>query len=140
MIIKEGNSTVAIRIQKGENFIESLKIACKNYGIESAVISCGIGMFEKVEIGYWNGEKYISKRFEKIVEIVSLQGNIGIDEDSGEPIIHIHGSVAGEDYQVFGGHIINATVYNCEIFVNKLHNITLLRKKEPSGLNGLFPA
>jgi hypothetical protein len=140
MIIKEGNSTVAIRIQKNENLIESLRVACKNYGIESGVISSGIGMFEKTELAYWNGERYIQKEFDKLVEVVSLQGNIGINEDDGETVIHLHGLIAGEDYQVFGGHIIDATVYNCEIFISKLHNITLLRKKEPSGLNGLFPA
>ncbi len=140
MIIKEGNSTVAIRIQKNENLIESLRVACKNYGIESGVILSGIGMFEKTELAYWNGERYIQKEFDRLVEVVSLQGNIGINEDDGETVIHLHGSIACEDYQVFGGHIIDATVYNCEIFISKLHNITLLRKKESSGLNGLFPA
>ena len=140
MIIKEGNSTLAIRIQKGEDLMESLKIACKNYGVESGIISTGIGMFEKTELAYWDGEKYIQKRFDKLAEIISLQGNIGINEDNGEIVIHLHGSIAGEDYQVLGGHIIDATVYNCEIFISRLHNITLLRKKEQSGLNGLFPA
>jgi len=139
MIIKEGNSTLAIRIQKGENLMESLKIACKNYGIESAVISSGIGMFEKTELAYFDGEKYITKIFDKIAELISLQGNISTNENDGEVVIHLHGAIGSEDYQVFGGHIMNATVYNAEIFIEKLHNITLLRRQEPNGLNGLFP-
>jgi len=139
MIIKEGNSNLAIRIQKGEDLMGSLKIACKNYGIESAVISSGIGMFEKTELANFDGEQYISKIFDKIAEVISLQGNISSNENDGEAVIHLHGSIGSEDYQVFGGHIMNATVFNCEIFIEKLHNITLLRKKEPGGLNGLFP-
>lgn len=139
MIIKEGNSTIVIRIQDGENLMESLKKVCKNYKVESAIVS-GVGLFKSTELAYWNGSEYVTTKVDKMMEVLSLEGNIGTNEYDGEPVIHLHVSLAGEDYTVIGGHLMDAIVYNGEIFINKLHNITLLRKKEPSGLNGLIPA
>lgn len=139
MTIKEGNSTIAIRLYDGEDFMESLKIACKNYKIDSAVIS-GIGMFRKVEIGFWNGHEYETKVFDGLSEIVSLQGNIGVTEKEGDLVIHVHTAIGLRDHSVVGGHLVNAILYNGEIFIERLHNISLLRKEEPSGLKGLNPA
>jgi len=139
MTIKEGNSIIAIRLYDGEDFMESLKVACKNYKIDSAVFS-GIGMFRKVEIGFWNGHEYVTKVFDGLSEIVSLQGNISVTEKEGDLVIHVHTAIGLHDYSVVGGHLVNATVYNGEIFIERLHNITLLRKDEPNGLKGLNPA
>lgn len=139
MTIKEGNSTIAIRMYDGEDFMESLKTVCKNYKIESAIFS-GIGMFRNVEIGYWNGHEYVKKVFDGLSEIVSLQGNISVTEKEGDLVIHVHTAIALHDYSVVGGHLVNAVMYNGEIFIERLHNISLLRKDEPTGLKGLNPA
>ncbi|HEM55387.1 MULTISPECIES: PPC domain-containing DNA-binding protein [Caldisericum] len=139
MTIKEGNSTIAIRMYDGEDFMKSLTTACKNYKIESAVFT-GIGMFRSVEIGYWNGHEYVKKVFDGLTEIVSLQGNISVTEREGDLVIHVHTAIALHDYSVVGGHLVNAIMYNGEIFIERLHNITLLRRDEPTGLKGLNPA
>ncbi len=141
MIIKEGNDIISIRMEEGEDFFESLKTVCKNYKLESAVILNGIGMLRNVTIGYWNGEKYVNETVEEPVELVSMQGNIGTTENDGDPIIHIHIAVAKPDHILIGGHFVSGTVNNTnEIFIKKLENIVLLRKKDKNGLMGLYPA
>lgn len=140
MIIKEGNSTIAIRLVDGEDIIESLKTVCKNYNVDSAIIQSGVGMFKSMEIAFWNGKEYVTKSIEKLVEIISLNGNISTVDGSGEIVVHIHAALGLDDYSIIGGHLISGKVFNGEIFIKKLHNITLLRKKEESGLSGLFPA
>jgi predicted DNA-binding protein with PD1-like motif len=140
MIIKEGDSTIAVRLQEGEEIFESLKVICKNYNVNSGVIVSGVGMFESLEIGYWNGKEYIKKPLNELVEIVSLTGNIGVSVTEWQPIIHLHVAVALSDYSVVGGHLVSGKFYNGEVFINKLHNITLLREEESNGLVGLNPA
>mgnify|MGYP001217457358 FL=1 len=140
MTIKEGNSTIAIRMYDGEDFIESLKIVAKNYKVDSAVFY-GIGMFRKVELGYFNGHEYITKVFDgQLMEIVSLQGDISVTENDGDVVIHAHCALGLPDYSMIGGHLMKGTLFNGEIFIEKLHNIALLRKNEPNGLSGLNPA
>lgn len=139
MIIKEGNSTIAIRMFDGEDFMESIKIVCKNYKIDSATIS-GIGMFRNVELGYFNGIEYVKKTFEGLSEIISLQGSISVTESEGDVVIHVHTAIGLHDYTVVGGHLINGILFNGEIFIERLHNINLLRKDEKTGLKGLYPA
>ncbi|MGB9694481.1 MAG: PPC domain-containing DNA-binding protein [Caldisericaceae bacterium] len=140
MIIKEGNSTIAVRFQDGEEIFESLNILCKNYNVNSAVILSGVGMFKNLVIGYWNEKEYVKKEINKLVEIVSLEGNIGVSVTEGQTMIHLHVAVALPDYSVVGGHLVSGTFYNGEVFIEKLHNISILRKEESNGLVGLNPA
>ncbi|MCD6427079.1 MAG: DNA-binding protein [Caldisericaceae bacterium] len=141
MIIKEGNNIISIRMEDGEDFFESLKTVCKNYKVESGIILNGIGMLRNLTIGYWDGAKYVNEEVKEPVELVSMQGNIGTTENDGDPIIHIHIAVAKSDHNVIGGHFVKGIVNNTgEIFIQKLDNIVLLRKKDKNGLMGLYPA
>ncbi|MCD6107128.1 MAG: DNA-binding protein [Caldisericaceae bacterium] len=141
MIIKEGKVMLGVRLQDGEDLLESLKTVCKNYKIESGIILNGIGMLRNVEIGYWDGNEYLAKNIKDPVELVSLQGNISTTENDGDPIIHIHVALALKDHTLIGGHFIKGQINNTgEIFLQKLDNILLIRKKERNGLLGLFLA
>ncbi len=141
MIIKEGNGLIAIRMEDGEDFFESIKTVCRNYNVESGVVINGIGMLRDLKIGYWDGKEYKVDEIEVPVELVSMQGNIGTSENDGDPIVHIHIAVAKPDHTVVGGHFVSGIINNTgEIFLQKLENITLLRRKDPNGLLGLYPA
>ncbi len=141
MIIKEGNDIISIRMEDGEDFFESLKTVCRNYKVESAIILNGIGMLRNLKIGYWDGTEYVNEEIKEPVELVSMQGNIGTTENDGDPIIHIHIAIAKSDHDVMGGHFVSGIVNNTgEIFIRKLKNIVLLRKKDKNGLMGLYPA
>jgi len=141
MIIKEGKRMLGIRLEDGENLIDSIKVVCKNYKIESGIVLNGIGMLREVKVSYWNGKEYLTEFVKNPVELVSLQGNVSTTEDDGDPIIHIHAALATDNHSVIGGHLTDGIVNNTgEIFLQKLENILLIRKKEKNGLMGLFPA
>jgi len=39
---------------------------------------------------------------------------------------------------VIGGHLMEGTFFNGEVFIQELEGIRLVRRSEPSGLNGLW--
>ena len=108
-------------------------------GGESALILTGIGMVREAELGYWNGKEYETHAHPAPAELISLQGNLALDE-TGAQIVHAHVSLSGQDGSVHGGHLIRAVVHNTlELSLIALEGIALERKLEPNGLVGLFP-
>ncbi len=141
MIIKEGKGILGVRLQDGEDLMDSMKTVCKNYKIESGIVLSGIGMLREVEVSYWDGKEYLTELVKEPVELVSLQGNISTTENDGDPIIHIHVALGTKDHKMIGGHLSGGKVNSTgEVFIQKLENILLIRKKEKNGLMGLFPA
>lgn len=141
MIIKEGKGILGVRLQDGEDLLDSIKIVCKNYKIESGIVINGIGMLKEAKVSYWDGKEYLAELVKEPAELVSLQGNIGTTENDGDPIIHVHVALAMKDHKMIGGHLSGGKVSGTgEIFIQKLENILLIRKKEKNGLMGLFPA
>jgi len=65
-----------VRFQDGEDLVEILR------GLESeaALIVAGIGMLRDVTLGYWNNSEYESHAYPGPAELLSLQGNVGINE------------------------------------------------------------
>ncbi len=123
---KEGNVVVA-KFVKGE-ILQNLRELMKELNADSAIILNGIGMLEDAIIGYFDGEKYIEERIKEPAELVSLQGNIGRDDDSF--IIHAHVSLACKDHMLRGGHLLggNVKVVN-EIVLHVLDKIKIKRIK-----------
>lgn len=135
MRVKKFNNTYMIRIDKGEEVIESLKKICRDEKIQFASIS-GIGAADKVTLGLYNvpEKKYYSKELEGAYEITSLLGNV--TEMNGEVYLHIHATISNKDLNVFGGHM-----NYCRIGATSEIVITLIDGKmgrvtdEETGLN-----
>lgn len=124
-----------VRLQDGEDLVGALR----TLGKDSALILTGIGMVREVKLGYWNGTDYEVHAYPDPAELLSLQGNLGLDE-TGERIAHAHISLSGQDGTVRGGHLVRATVHNTiEIGLLPLEGIALERRLESNGLMGLFP-
>lgn len=72
---------------------------------------------------------YEWKRYDKNLEITSLQGNIAWDGKT--PVIHLHGTLSDVNMQTIGGHIkeleINGT---CELFVHNWFQDKLTRSQD----------
>lgn len=138
MTIKENNGIIAVRLHDGDKFMESLKAVAKDCGVNSAVLH-GIGLFKNVELGYFNGHEYVTKSFyQQLMEVISLEGNISVAENGAEVVIHAHCVLGLPDYSLIGGHLMDGTFFNGELFIQKLEGIKLVRRSEPSGLNGLW--
>jgi len=138
MTIKEANGIIAVRMHDGDSFTECVKAVAKDCGVNCAVLH-GIGLFKNVELGYFNGHEYVTKSFyQQLMEVISLEGNISVAENGAEVVIHAHCVLGLPDYSLIGGHLMDGTFFNGELFIQKLEGIKLVRRSEPSGLNGLW--
>lgn len=132
---KSTHGHVVIRIDKGENLIESLKIACIEHHVVCASVS-GIGATDFFKCGVFNLEtkEYKELEFTGTFEILSLCGNI--TKKNGETYIHIHITAGDENGCCVGGHLIEARISaTCEIILDVIDD-NLERKFDSSlGIN-----
>jgi predicted DNA-binding protein with PD1-like motif len=98
-----------IKIEKGEEIVESLKKFCKEKEVRLGSI-VGLGASNKIVLGLFKTEnkEYLSKEYTGDHEITSLLGNVS--EKDGEVYLHIHANIGNEQGQVFGGHLTSAVV------------------------------
>jgi len=109
MLIKKFGNKYVIRIDKGEEIIETLKTFCKSNNIKLGSIS-GIGAANKIVLGLFETDtkKYLSQEFVGDFEIVPLAGNISTMK--GETYLHLHANIADIKHNSFGGHLTSAVV------------------------------
>ncbi len=109
MNYKQIQNKVIIRIDKGEELVDSLKNLCKKLNIKLGTI-IGIGATDKATVGLMNTKtkKYQSKEFTGDHEITSLIGNI--TTMNGDVYLHIHMTLANVEHKVIGGHLTSAVI------------------------------
>lgn len=116
-----------VRLERGENIIETLKNFCSKNKIKCGYFF-GIGALDEAELAHYivENKKYTSKIFKQPLEIVNMNGNV--TTMNKEVYIHCHITLSDEDMNVIAGHlkegIISAT---CEIVLVKL-NASINRK------------
>ncbi len=111
-----------IKLDKGEDVIETITSYINKADVHAAVMSA-IGVLKEVELGYYDLHegKYIVKKIEEDMELMSFSGNIGILNGKAHP--HIHVVLAGPDFNCVGGHLLKAKVgVTCELFMNTFNN------------------
>lgn len=112
--------TYGVRLHPGDEIVKCISTLCENEKIMSGVIS-GLGAVNKATVGIYDTEKrkFLPKELNGQMEICSLTGNV--TRKDGAVYIHLHGSFAGNDSTVFGGHIQSAVIsVTAEIFVRVL--------------------
>lgn len=103
----------------GEELIEGLTQFVKETGVKGGWIN-GLGAALRVELEYYDLEKkeYKRRTYDQLCEVLSLQGNIAIEQD--KPAFHLHGVISDEEYTTVGGHINKLTVGGtCELFIHE---------------------
>ncbi|WP_054251400.1 PPC domain-containing DNA-binding protein [Neofamilia massiliensis] len=134
MEFKKFKDRYLVRLEKGEDIVQSLLSLAKSENIRLASIN-GLGAVSYAEIGLYklDEKKYYSNTYEGDFEIANLHGNLSTMD--GEEYIHLHIIVADGDQRCFGGHlnkgIISATG---EIFVDVLDG-EVDRFKGENGIN-----
>ena len=103
------DSEIILYLQQGDSLIESLTQLAGEKGLSSAFIQ-GIGAVTDVTLGYYNlqEKRYETKEFNKNYELISCLGNIAQKE--GDPFVHAHVTIGDRNYNVFGGHLFQATI------------------------------
>lgn len=129
------DDTYVVRLNKGEEVIESLKKLCRNENIELAEVT-GLGASDLVEIGVFNvnTKEYNTKVFEGMFEITSLVGNV--TRKDLEVYLHIHINFGDEDGIVKGGHLVKSRISaTSEIIVRKINGNVGRKLSDEIGLN-----
>lgn len=135
MEYRKFDDTYVVRLNKGEEVIESLKDLCKNENIELAEIT-GLGASNLVEIGVFNvnTKEYNTKIFEGMFEITSLIGNV--TRKDGEVYLHIHINFGDEEGLIKGGHLVRSIMSaTSEIVVRRINGKVGRKLSNEIGLN-----
>lgn len=109
MNYKQINNKVVVRIDKGEELVDSLKTLCRTLDIQLGSI-IGIGATDKVTVGLMNTKtkKYQSKEFTGDHEIAPLIGNI--TRMNGDVYLHLHITICNVEHKALGGHLTSAVI------------------------------
>ena len=106
----DGEKTFAIIFDKGDEVTSGLLAFAKENKLSASHFTA-IGAFERVTLGYFERERRDYKRIpiNEQVEVLSLVGDIALDED--EPKVHAHVVVGKRDGTAHGGHLLEARVW-----------------------------
>jgi len=137
MIYKQFNNKVVVRIDKGEELVDCIKMICKKLDIKLGSI-VGIGSTDKVTIGLLNTKtkKYQSKEFTGDHEIAPLFGNI--TTMNGEVYLHLHITLCNIEHKAIGGHLSSAIISaTFEGIINVIEGQVTREYNDDVGLNNL---
>lgn len=135
MEYKRFSNTLVVRLNRGEEVLEQIKIIAQKENIKLAMINA-LGATDEFVIGAYSipEQKYYSKEYKGVYEIVSLHGNISTMND--EFYLHLHMGAGDNNGGYVGGHlnkcIISAT---CEMFITIIDGQVDRIKDEETGLN-----
>jgi predicted DNA-binding protein with PD1-like motif len=124
-----------VRLDRGEKLSQAMEQFFDGNELEGASVTA-VGGAEQIELGFYDLEtkEYLWKTFPDLYEITGLLGTIALDEQ-GKLMYHLHGTFAGRDYQVVGGHVKDFVVGGtCELFIHRTYQ-PLRRKTD--GTTGL---
>ncbi len=124
-----------VRIDKGEEIVETLKQFCRENGIKLGSVS-GIGATDKTTLGLFKTrtKEYLPTEITGDHEITSLAGNVSTM--NGETYIHLHITLSDINYKAFGGHLTSAVVSGtCEIVIHEVTGEVDRAFDEDVGLN-----
>jgi len=109
MDYKKFDKKVFVRLDKGEEIVETLKQLCNDLDIKAGTIT-GIGATDKATIGLFDMKinKYHSKEFVGDHEIAPVFGNISTM--NGEVYLHLHITLGNSEHMSFAGHLTSAVV------------------------------
>lgn len=124
------------RLAKGEDLLAALEDCARKHGITLGEVQA-IGAVSQARVGYYNQEerKYQYLDFINPREILSLTGNISLKD--GNPMVHAHITLSGEDGKAVGGHLAEGTlVFACEFAIQEYQSATRLVRQmdDPTGL------
>ncbi|MCY6484139.1 DNA-binding protein [Clostridium aestuarii] len=118
---KFDENTFVLRLEAGEEIVESLKLFSRINNIKAASVS-GIGAVQKVVLAVYRPsiKGYKIRKFDKNFEMTNLEGNITTKDN--KPYIHIHVTLADKEFRCFGGHLESAIIMpTCELVINVIH-------------------
>ena len=135
MEIARKEAFVLVRLEHGEDIIESIKLTVKEER-STMVLVVGLGMISDFELGFFDRGNYLTQSYNDPHELLSLQGTIATE---GEPRIHIHATVANKEHEAFGGHLMRGKAWmSIEIGLLRLERLISVRSMDPEKKVGIL--
>ena len=135
MDYRKFNNKILVRLEKGEEIVESIRTLANKEQIKLGTIT-GIGAVNKATIGLFEVDTkvYNTIDLEEDMEIVSLGGNI--TEKDGEVYIHLHIAISNSTYNVKAGHLNSAIISATgEVVIDIIEGTAGRRFDKEAGLN-----
>ena len=135
MEFRRFNDAYVVRMDRGEEVMETLTALCEQEGIRLASVEA-IGAVDRAVVGLYDvcEKVYHKKEFTEPMELTSLLGTV--TEKDGKPYLHLHATFCDANMQAHGGHVnalhISAT---CEMVLRLLPGQVGRRLDEVTGLN-----
>lgn len=130
----------AIRLEPGEDVMQSLQAFCEEHHIGNGAILTGVGSlrgcsyFDPTEVPDKPGYYVYGDPIELPcpIELISLNGIICTEED-GKPSLHIHAAFADPEGREFGGHFNtgNLVLSTVELIIGEFEGIRMSRGMDP---------
>lgn len=135
MQYRQFGQTYMLRIDYGEEIVESLKQLCAREGIRLAQVNA-IGATDHAVVGVYDlkEQRYHQEELDGFMEITDLSGSVTAMD--GQPYIHLHVTMADQQHVLHGGHVVTLRVgATCEMFVRVLEGAVTREKNEALGIN-----
>jgi predicted DNA-binding protein with PD1-like motif len=133
--------TYAVVFGYGDDPVLGLQRFAQEQALRASTLT-GIGAFESAVLGFFDWETKAYRRIpvREQVEVISLVGDITLDEDRREPLVHLHAVVARCNATAHGGHLLEATVRpTLEVVVTETPTHLERRHDPESGLALIKP-
>jgi uncharacterized protein len=133
-LVEDGRRSL-VRFEVGEKLPDALVELARLRGWALASIS-GLGAVKDVVLGYYDlpERKYINHPVEGVVELVSMIGNLSLLD--GNPLWHVHVSVADRKGNLKGGHLMALEVaVTVECWIDTSPRVVTRKRDEFTGLN-----
>lgn len=126
--------TIVLCLVRGEDVLASIRAVCNAERVRLAEISA-LGAADYAEVGVYHlaEKRFLPRTLEGEMEICALTGSV--TRRGTEPYLHLHGSLADADGNVYGGHVNEIRVSaTAEIFIRLLPGEVNRRLEEESGI------
>ena len=105
LLHRDGGATYAVVFDTGDEVISGLTTFAKEHRLEASDFTA-LGAFSSALLGFFEVEQkeYRKIPIEEQVEVLTLVGNITLDD--GEPKVHVHVVLGCADGTTRGGHLL----------------------------------
>ncbi len=127
--------TYVVRMDRGEEILETLKKLCEKESIRLAQVEA-LGAVDYAVVSVYDvpTKTFFKKELTGPMEIAGLTGSV--TRKAGEPYLHLHGSLCDRELRAWGGHINALRVAaTCEMFVRVIQGEVGRKLDEDIGLN-----
>lgn len=120
-----------LRLDTGDELIDSLRLFANSNNVKFAAITSGVGMIESARMGFFCIPKNDYDIFDLNTgpyDLSGISGNISQLEDQTWP--HVHIVVNHKGGRTYSGHVLSAICHiTAEIFITDYSSFSVVRKR-----------